>query len=79
MPYVLFNGLMIILNNLFVNVGIYTDKAEFLKIAGRGCRDGLLGYMNISTILIKLIKTILFMDSTQMGGPTWFLRILFVV
>lgn len=31
LPYVLFNGLMILLNNFFVSLNIYTDNEAFLN------------------------------------------------
>lgn len=78
-PYIIFNGLMILLNNFFIYHNIYTNNVEFLQIGGRGSQFGLIQYMNISDILIQLVKTVLFMGGSQLGGATWFLRILFVV
>lgn len=64
-PYALCAILFTLLNNFFLRIGFYDGQ--------------IIPYQDKKNMLINCIKGLLFFKSTQMGGATWFLRILFFV
>lgn len=78
LPYVAFNSLVIFANNLLIDLGIYTNKEEFLKCMG-GTGFGLNAWLTPKEKIVDIVKTMLFMGGSQLGGATWFLRCLFFV
>lgn len=64
-PYAICAVLFTLLNNFFLRIGFYDEK--------------IIPYQDTKNILLNCIKGLLFFKSTQMGGATWFLRILFFV
>lgn len=77
-PFVVCNSIFVLLNNLFIDLNIYTDNANiFLYVTGE----------HVSTQnklgLVDIVKDVLFgfvfKASTIMGGALWFLKILFFV
>lgn len=78
-PYVLFNCTLVLLNNRLIDWGLYTADARFLQIAGIGAQHGLAHYMTTGEIIKEFARTMLFLGGTELGGATWFLRILFCI
>ena len=81
-PYVLFNSAMIIFNNLFIKINIYTDKAAFLEEQiGIGNAFGLKTMLSANQMLRQIGAIILGgrQGEPQLGGTTWFLRALFII
>lgn len=78
-PYVVCNGIFLILNNLFIRIGIYTTDPYFLELVGDDYSHSLATALNAKGFLINLIKILTFYSGTQLGGATWFLRTLFFV
>ncbi len=62
-PFLLFNTVLIILNNLFVKISIYPENA----------------FLSFKNISIQIMKTILFGGGEWFGGATWFLKALFII
>lgn len=62
-PFVIGNGICILLNNFFIDVNLYSNASQ--------------SYYTIKDILINILKVVLFRKNTEMLGATWFLPILF--
>lgn len=65
LPYVIGNGICILLNNFFIDLNIYNITNH--------------QYYTIKEIIINIIKVMLFKGNTEMLGATWFLGILFII
>lgn len=82
LPFLLFNSVMILLNNLFIRLNIYTDEDIFIQAdLGMANFYGLKWKINIYEMLHQIGGIILFgkYGETQLGGATWFLRVLFII
>lgn len=75
-PYLIGNGIFIVLNNLFIRVHIYTNESIFLSLVSEG---HLIEPMDFKDTVIALFKIIFFAGGTQLGGATWFFRVLFAI
>ena len=64
-PYVIINILAVLLNNLFINIGIYSFTSH--------------NYYNLLDIIYSCLKIVLFRGVTEIGGATWFLHLLFLI
>lgn len=79
-PFVICNGIFVLLGNFFLNIGVYTDNPELLELSQNWpVSQTVYGYKNIREILSQLIKTILFIGPTRLGTATWFLTNMFIV
>lgn len=81
-PYTICNILLLLLNNFFVMSNIYTDKEEFLTAQiGISNFFGLRYKMDFLTLLKEIGAILLFgrNGEPQLGGTTWFLRVLFII
>lgn len=69
------------MNNVFIKLNIYSNDELFLQIVRSELRDYDIThtYIGIRDTIINIIKCLLFGGGTQLGGATWFLRILFFV
>lgn len=76
LPYVVANSLFILLNNAFIIIGLYSITPSFAATL-QGASPQV--WFDIGTTLKELLKTLLFLSSSQMGGAFWFLRTLFVI
>ncbi len=74
-PFALSNVLFAILNNKFIDLGLYTIDSAVAEVVGAPIEQ----VYSIPTLLKNIIKIVFFMGGTTMGGATWFLRILFLV
>lgn len=83
LPFVFWNGLIIVLNNFLINIGIYTDNPMFLNESGVvgdiGNWHGIRKILSANEIINALKQVILFKGEQQLGGATWFLRVMFGV
>ena len=78
LPFIFVNGLFVLLHNTLIRLNIYTTDPLFLTLEyGNGY--GNLPVYTAGETLKQLLFTLLFAGNEQMGGATWFLRILFVV
>lgn len=80
-PYVGFNIVYLILNNLFIRLNIYTNNPGFLKeksfiIPEFGDLFQCMGFVETAK---QILKVILFKGGTQMGSALWFFNTLFFV
>lgn len=65
LPYTLANGIYTLMNNQFLDLGLYsTDHAA---------------YRSPLQTAFYLLKNLLFTEDTRFGGASWFLRTLFIV
>lgn len=77
-PFVLWNGLLVLLHNFLIKINIYTSNPDFLSLT-IGSSFGLKENYSLSQMLVKLLWTLLFSHGEQLGGATWFLRVLFYI
>ena len=77
-PFVLWNGALTLLHNLFMHINIYTNNPQFLSLP-MGAEFGLKEYYPPIQVAAKFLSTFLFSHFEQLGGATWFLRVLFLI
>ena len=63
LPYTVGNGIFTLLNNGFVQLGLYPEELR----------------MTTKQMVVNLAKNLLFAGDTRFGGASWFLRTLFIV
>ncbi|MGN0455475.1 MAG: acyltransferase family protein [Acutalibacteraceae bacterium] len=78
LPFVVCNLVFTILNNTFIDIGIYTVNEQFLQLV-TGSNQQLAMYFNFKDLIFAVLKNLLFIGQTQLGAATWFLRTLFIV
>lgn len=77
-PFVMFNGILVLLHNLFLKFGLYTDCQTLLEYFPD--ENNKIQYaLSAKEIFINLFKTMLFAHTAQLGSPTWFIRTLFII
>lgn len=82
-PFVLFNGICVILNNFFIKINFYTSNTDLLlwkndpTIVSKFLETKTT--LGIIETIKALIKVLTFSGETQFGGATWFFRTLFIV
>ena len=78
LPYVLWNIFYTVLNNILIDLNVYTNNPQISKYVPSD-------FVYITTPLtlrqaaISVIKIIFFRGGTQLGGAFWFLRVLFII
>lgn len=77
-PYIAFNSIFVLLHNLFLSLKLYASDEAFLLLEG-GNEYGIMSAYSLKDTVIQIIRTLLFAANEEMGGATWFLRILFLV
>lgn len=78
-PLILWNVMFILLNNVFMNTGIYTDNPFFLKSNIVENQFGLDAYLSLSETMKQIFKVLLLMDTAKICGMSWFIRALIVI
>lgn len=77
-PFVVFNILFFALNNVFLDVNIYTKNPDFLNfeysVPGR-----LTSHLSVHDFIISVMKVITMGGGAQLTGPSWFLIVLLTV
>ena len=76
LPYIVANGIFVLLNNFFIIIGLYS-VAPSSAAALQGASPQV--WFDMGTTLKELLKTLLFLGGSQMGGAFWFLRTLFAI
>lgn len=77
-PYVLYMWSLILLHNVFYDLSIYTSDESYLAFSF-GTTKHLIYRYTWQDIVVQMIRTLAFAGNEQLGGATWFLRILFCV
>lgn len=78
LPFFIFNGILTVLNNVFVGLDIYTMNPMFTDLV-TGENNRLIRKMSFAKTGIQLIKNFFFGGESQLGGASWFLRALFII
>ena len=78
-PFFAGNAIFVLLNNEFVNVGIYADNNLPGQIADTYQIQSIHSIYDFYDIVKHLTKNLLFCGDTELGGATWFFRTMFVV
>lgn len=80
-PFVLINVTFILLNNIFITTGIYSNSTEFIVLTnGTPVKQYLAEYYSVSHVVKAIIRTLCFAGgSAKLCGATWFLSTLFVM
>lgn len=75
LPYVIWNGLMLVLQNFFLNLNFYTNNPAVLQFSGSATVE----YITVKEFIIRFLKILLLKNGTLFTSAFWFIRILFVV
>lgn len=78
-PYVLCNGLLVVLHNYLFTIKLYSSDPLFLEIGGFGAVWGLVYQFSPEVMRSALGQVLRFVLEPQLSGATWFLRALFYV
>lgn len=74
-PYVVWNIVFLVAQNLFLKMNFYTDNPEILVYSGSSTQN----YINLKEFTINVVKIMLFKSGTLFTSAFWFIRTLFVV
>ena len=75
-PFVLWTSIFILLHNVFIHLGIYTDNPDISKYCS-GKFIVPVEYLPMMQILKNLLYTPLMITGTALSGAMWFLQSLF--
>ena len=81
LPYMGFNIVFALLNNLFIKLNFYTDRLEF-KLAVNPIQKAaqtLMEHRGLKGMFMDVYDVITLKDIPQMGSASWFLIVLFTV
>lgn len=79
MPYVIWNSVFLLFNNLLCRLGIYTASVDYFNEISKVTKlYGVHEYYSVKKTIFEFIKILFFMGGTELGGASWFFRILFV-
>lgn len=79
LPFIIFNGIYLLLNNFFIDTNIYTDNPLISDATDITKYNSPQPYLSQTQIIPNLFKMLFLSYGTQLGGATWFLRVLFWV
>ena len=75
LPQFLFSVLFVVLNNLFIQLNVYTDVPEFLIANGpETTYRRIAAHYNLIDIIKQTVKAVFFQCQTQVGGHCGFSR-----
>lgn len=77
-PYFVCNVIFILLNNVFIRIGVYATDEAFLQLV-TGPRNELAHFFGIKDYFVEIVKSFFMLDVAQLGGALWFLRALFII
>ena len=77
-PFIACNLVFLILHNFFLDINFYTNNPLFEK-GTEGNSFGLKNYYTIPTTTLKTFYTLILATGEQLGGATWFLKVLFFI
>ena len=78
LPFVAVSIFFIIMHNLFLASGVYTDDIRFLEMMPSK-HDVLNSAYSVREMAVKVLRAFLFFNSEQLTGALWFVRTLFVI
>lgn len=79
-PYVLYNGLFLVLHNVFVILNIYSNDPSLITLTkGSAYSQHLTDYFPLGRIIRETIKVLCGIGTQELGSATWFLIELFVI
>lgn len=80
LPYIICNGIYLLLRNFFVAINIYSDNPVFLEITQNSIyQQQLTPKLSFQGYMVESVKILLGTGTTQLGSATWFLIALFIV
>lgn len=81
LPYMGFNIVYAILNNLFISLNFYTDNGAFKEdvIFIQKAAQTLMHRKGIKELIVDVYNVLTLKDIPQMGSASWFLIVLFLV
>ena len=77
-PYFIWNTIFVLLNNVFIECGIYSTNPLFLRLV-TGERNELARYFGLGDGIKEITKGFFMLDTVQVGGALWFLRAVFII
>lgn len=78
LPYVIFNASCILLNNFFCYIGLFiSDSTQYNEVSVLASTGMMHSIMSFPQMVKQIILVMLFMGASELGGATWFLRVLF--
>ena len=77
-PYLICNLVFLLLNNVFIDTGIYASSQEYLDLIGSDDESLLHTPMTMIDMAKRFVALCFLMGSTELGGPTWFFSSLFI-
>lgn len=77
-PFLIFGLILSISHNFLLKINIYTVNPDFLKLP-YGNSAGIIYPYNLNDLLSRFVRIMSFVNTEQLAGATWFLRILFLV
>ena len=78
LPYIFCNLTFLLLNNIFVDCGIYASSTEYLDLIGSSDATLLHHQMTLMEIGKQAILILTLFGASELGGPTWFFASLLV-
>lgn len=80
LPYVICNGLFLLLRNVFVSLNVYSDNPLFLELTQSAVyQQQLIQKLSFTGFARETMRVLLGIGTTQLGSATWFLIALFLV
>lgn len=76
-PFIVFNGITLLLRSFLIEINIYTNNERFLEETFGGNAYGLTVPLSLQEMKLYFINILKFQGESQLGGATWFLRVLF--
>lgn len=77
-PYILCNVLFILLNNVFIDSGLYASSVDYLNLIGSDDTSILHSKYTFLKTAKHIVSVCFLLHGTELGGPTWFFASLFV-
>lgn len=77
-PYLICNLVFLLLNNVFIDTGIYASSQEYLDLIGSNDTTLLHSRMTFIEMAKQFVLMSLLIGGTELGGPTWFFSSLFI-
>lgn len=79
LPYYVCNVTFILLHNIFIEVGVYTDNPEILEIQDLPIEQFVAGHLSLKSMIPYVYHALCNEGGGQLTGATWFLYTLFCV
>lgn len=79
LPYIIFCTTTLILNNFFININLYTNNSDLSLIKENYDFNTALTYLDINTILYKMVFVLILSRGSELCPALWFLKVLFLI